>query len=526
MTMFWWVVESSVRLTLLAGLVAVVMWALRVTSAEARLRAWSAVIAASFVLPWLPDQWLVPDVLSLAAPVSSPLSVSSPGVAVAPSHSTPAGLLPAVDALTVMVLVYAVGVVALLTRLALGWTWARRLLRDAVPVAGQSFSESPLVHVPVTVGLLRPAIIVPDTWRTWPADTLDAVLAHERAHASRLDGLWLTVALLHRALHWINPLSWWLARHMASLSEAASDDAALSKGVAPTRYAEIVLGFATAVATRQQRVAWVVAMARPAGRDTERRLDRVLTWKGRAVMSRSRVCVLAFVLMSGSAAVYTAGVTPEAPPLEAAVQAVGEPVKTSPTIRSRVNPKYTPDARRARVQGIVEMEIEIDTAGAVAAAKVIKSLDTNFGLDEEALRTVRLWSFRPATVDGKPVPFTAVVQMEFRLRDEPNTEQQEAQKAAQKPEPVVVAPVVIKRVDPKYTAAAMGAKIQGKVKISAVVNIRGEVVEARIIESLDAELGLDASALTAASQWRYEPARHNGKVVAATVVIEMEFRLH
>ena len=96
----------------------------------------------------------------------------------------------------------------------------------------------------------------------------------------------------------------------------------------------------------------------------------------------------------------------------------------------------------------------------------------------------------------------------------------------QKPEPEVIAPVAIKRVDPRYTPEAMRAKIQGKVKIEAVVNTKGEVVNARILESLDAELGLDANALTAASLWKYEPGRYNGKVVASTVVIEMEFRLH
>lgn len=451
MTMLWWVVESAVRLTLLAGLVASALWALRVTSAETRLRVWTTVIAASFLLPFLPDQWVVPISVGIADAMSSSVLVTLSSAASDTGDSTGLGLLSSLNALTIVLLVYAIGVIVLLARLVFGWSWAKRLTREATPVAGRAFLESALVHVPVTVGFLRPRIIVPDTWRSWPEDMLAAVLAHEGAHASRRDGLCLTLALLHRAIQWINPISWWMARHMATLSERASDDAALVRGVRPTRYAEIVLSFATAVATRHRRVAWIVAMARPSGRDTERRLDRVLTWKGRAEMSRSRLMLLGLILVAVSAAVYTATIAnlsafpPDSPvlsrftpvqfPAEPAVLPVtkdtatdrlrrdkatsqkAEPVVVQPVATKRVDPKYTPDAMRAKIQGIVTLLVVIDAKGVVKSATVAESLDAEYGLDANAIDAVMQWTFLPGTINGVATPFSVKVAMEFRLHD-------------------------------------------------------------------------------------------------------------
>lgn len=88
---------------------------------------------------------------------------------------------------------------------------------------------------------------------------------------------------------------------------------------------------------------------------------------------------------------------------------------SNPTILRQVDPKYTPDAMRAKIQGIVELEAVVGTNGVITEIRVIKSLDRAFGLDEEAMRTARQWLFRPGTYQGKPVPILVVIQMEFRL---------------------------------------------------------------------------------------------------------------
>ena len=88
---------------------------------------------------------------------------------------------------------------------------------------------------------------------------------------------------------------------------------------------------------------------------------------------------------------------------------------TIPEILRKLDPKYTPDAMRAKIQGMVELEAVVGTNGMITEIRVIRSLDRAFGLDEEAIRTAKLWLFRPGRFQGQAVPVVVVIQMEFRL---------------------------------------------------------------------------------------------------------------
>jgi protein TonB len=87
----------------------------------------------------------------------------------------------------------------------------------------------------------------------------------------------------------------------------------------------------------------------------------------------------------------------------------------NPTILRDLQPKYTPDAMRAKIQGVVELEAVVGTNGVITEIRVIKSLDRAFGLDEEAIRTAKQWLFRPGRFQGQAVPVLVIIQMEFRL---------------------------------------------------------------------------------------------------------------
>src|SRR6185295_12741280 len=87
--------------------------------------------------------------------------------------------------------------------------------------------ESAAVVTPVTVGVVSPTVLLPTTWRRWPDDTLQAILAHELAHVARRDPLVAVLAQLNRCLFWFHPLAWWLARTLAAAAEHASDEQAV-----------------------------------------------------------------------------------------------------------------------------------------------------------------------------------------------------------------------------------------------------------------------------------------------------------
>jgi periplasmic protein TonB len=87
-----------------------------------------------------------------------------------------------------------------------------------------------------------------------------------------------------------------------------------------------------------------------------------------------------------------------------------------PTLARGLDPKYTTEAMRAKVQGAVSLEVLVGADGTVKEVRVLKSLDRVYGLDEEAIKTARQWRFRPATYQGQPVPFLVIIEMTFTLR--------------------------------------------------------------------------------------------------------------
>ena len=81
-----------------------------------------------------------------------------------------------------------------------------------------------------------------------------------------------------------------------------------------------------------------------------------------------------------------------------------------------VKPQYTAEAMRAKVQGVVYLECIVLPDGSVGDIQVVKSLDTTFGLDQEAVRAAKQWRFVPGTRLGQPVPVIVTFELTFTLR--------------------------------------------------------------------------------------------------------------
>lgn len=170
-------------------------------------------------------------------------------------------------------------------------------------------AESEAIAVPVTLGVREPSILLPADWREWDNAKLRAVLAHELSHVARRDAFTQQLSLVHRAIFWFSPLAWWLDRRLAELAEEASDEAALSGGVDRAEYAKTLLGFFEALQTAPGRVWWQgVAMAK-AGQ-AERRVDRILAWKGAVTMGLRKSIVVLIVALCVPVLYLTAGIHP------------------------------------------------------------------------------------------------------------------------------------------------------------------------------------------------------------------------
>jgi len=91
------------------------------------------------------------------------------------------------------------------------------------------------------------------------------------------------------------------------------------------------------------------------------------------------------------------------------------------------------------------------------------------------------------------------------------------------PPPEVRAPVPLRKVDPKYVAEAVQERVEGSVRLFAVIRQDGHVESVHLLKHLD--LRLDRSAEEALAKWVFEPALRNGAPMDVEAVFEIPFHL-
>jgi TonB family protein len=87
-----------------------------------------------------------------------------------------------------------------------------------------------------------------------------------------------------------------------------------------------------------------------------------------------------------------------------------------PQVVKQVGPQYTSEAMRQMIEGEVVLDVVVKPDGAVGDVKVKQSLDSVYGLDEEAVKAMKQWQFKPGMKDGKAVAVRVEVKMRFTLR--------------------------------------------------------------------------------------------------------------
>jgi len=110
--------------------------------------------------------------------------------------------------------------------------------------------------------------------------------------------------------------------------------------------------------------------------------------------------------------VQTAGFDVRAP-AQPSVAAVTKPADRPVEIVFKPTPEYTDEARSARIEGTVSLELEFTAAGDVRVLRIVRGL--GHGLDEAAQRAALRIRFKPAQSDAGPVDSRATVHITFRL---------------------------------------------------------------------------------------------------------------
>jgi beta-lactamase regulating signal transducer with metallopeptidase domain len=362
-------IDAALKGAILVLVAAGAAYLLRKRSASSRHAVWTAAVIGHIAIPalvltlpaWrmpvLPAApWIqpasAPFVIGVAdRPSSSPAAIATPksGVdlpvsshASIPGVSAPGntsqgektgGSIPSARAtiraplgfIPILATIWFVGALLVLLRLAIGTWRVNQLSREGVRVedgvwlslaqrlANRLGVTRPLIllrgqrlAVPVTWGIVYPAVLLPQDADTWTEERRRFVLVHEMAHVKRFDALTQLLAQLALAVFWFDPLVWVAAHQMRMEREHACDDYVLRDGTAPSLYAgellEMVRSIGTPTHDRAAPAFAALAMARRSefeGRMLailDPRLDRKSLQKRGTLMTAIIVALLTFPL--------------------------------------------------------------------------------------------------------------------------------------------------------------------------------------------------------------------------------------
>jgi TonB family protein len=299
----------------------------------------------------------------------------------------------------------------MLARMVVGRIALARLRRKSELLAFDNNLEIRVaaVQTPILAGLLRPAILVPAQFPEWTEPQREMVLLHERQHFRRADHWSILLGQLVRSVLWFHPVAWMLADRLSREQEMACDEAVIAAGHAAHEYAAFLL-----TNVRALRSADLVpcAMAGSGADSVKHRFARLLESRPARVRKVWLAASLAVTVAFVFATLVVTPVKAQSGKKDDKVYKVADGI-TPPKLLKKVEPKYTPEAKDARIEGAVVLKVVVTAEGKADNIEVVKGLDP--GLDQNAMDAVAQWVFQPGTKDGQPVNVAATIEINFRI---------------------------------------------------------------------------------------------------------------
>jgi TonB family protein len=386
-----------------AGVGGLMLAVLDVDAAAVRHALWRSLLALCLALPWIQGRAApIPAVDLVSVAPAVPASVDAARV---PFGVAPAGGVPWPTLLAVLLVG---GIAARLLWMGIGLMRLRRLRTAGGAVAAiEEYEELQRrlrtraqirfvvgLGQPVTFGVWRPVVLLPDALRDHSPEIQRAVVCHELIHVQRHDWIWLIVEELVRAVLWFHPAVWWLVSRVQLTREEAVDELVVMATAGRRAYIEALMAFAD-----RKPFAPVAAFGR-----TRHLFRRVVLLTKEAGMSSRRVLlscgVVALVVMAGSW--YAVGAFPliqgvQAPrpslvravdrlreaqaapaqttgngpgPLEARAKPI-TPENPVPRRLYAVMPLYPTDAPADRPNVTISLRVTLDGSGRVAEVRAL-----------------------------------------------------------------------------------------------------------------------------------------------------------
>ncbi|HTM02871.1 MAG TPA: M56 family metallopeptidase, partial [Vicinamibacterales bacterium] len=243
------------------GIVAVAALLLRLLplpAAGARYGAWRFAVVIALLLPWMLRSTPPPRMVS-ASPVieAAAVDVSSDAAIGAPLLLAPEPVSQPIPWATVLPVVMAAGIALRAWWLAIGLWRLRGFRVHGANVDDEAYAERQRmlkVHAriasvtglkqPVTFGVWRPVVLVPESLSAAPESQRLAVITHELLHVQRRDWCWLLGEELLRTVLWFQPAIWWATSRIQLAREELVDELTVLATGNRRAYIEALLAFA------------------------------------------------------------------------------------------------------------------------------------------------------------------------------------------------------------------------------------------------------------------------------------------
>lgn len=367
----------SVQAAVVASVACVLPWLLRLDAAGVRYVYWRAVAVLCLALPWIQTYQGIPRGRSTSA-----IAIAE---TIAMSAVSPTPAARSVDWAAVAVAVVVAGAVMRVLWLGLGLLRLRRLRLSAAsepqvtvdadmqPALGRraEVRYAPHLEQPVTFGLRKPVVLLPEVLRTQSPDIQRAVIGHELLHVQRRDWAWLIVEEVVVCLFWFHPAAWWLASRIQLAREEVVDELAILLTGRRKAYVEALLAFAdatsvvpTAAFARRRHLFRRIALVSKEDVMSSRRIVASCAAMALVVGMGSWYAVAAFPLHATEQSGAEQQLGPG--PLERSAHAV-TPENPIPR-RVQYAPPLLPEGQTARA--IATVTLTLDAVGRIAEARV------------------------------------------------------------------------------------------------------------------------------------------------------------
>ena len=228
------------------------------------------------------------------------------------------------------------------------------------------------VSGPMTCGVIRPVILLPEDATAWPRQDLDRALTHEVAHVARADVLVHGLARCLCAVYWFHPLVWICWRRLRQEAERACDDVVVETLDEPAAYAQQLLE----LARREQFQRLSLPVTTMAGHgELAARIHAILDDdQPRQRLGCRRALILAAILIVG-----VAGVAPLTP-----IPVAARPASTLTFVSAslRRSPENQPLSMASRPDGRV----------LISGASFSRLLRLAYGVQDHAIVGVPAWA--------------------------------------------------------------------------------------------------------------------------------------